>query len=285
MEDIAANIDIEAWVPVVTEYAISYGTSIVGALLIFFIGKWIAKRLVNVVGKLMNRANVDKTLVIFTKNIVSAILMTFIVIAALSSVGIQTASLAAVIAAAGLAVGLALQGSLSNFASGVMIILFRPFKADDFIEAAGVSGTVKDVSIFTTTLNTADNKVIIVPNGSITGGVITNYSRESKRRVDFTFGISYDDDIRKAKDLLLSLLSQDSRIHQDPAPFVAVSELGDNSVNLVVRVWTDAANYWDVNFETIEKVKLEFDKNNISFPFPQRDVHVIGNINADKKAA
>lgn len=275
MEEFTANLNPEAIMSVITVYGAKYGVNIIAALLIFFIGKWIAKRLVNVCGKLMGRAKVDETLIIFAKNIAYAILMTFVIIAALSKIGVQTASLAAVIAAAGLAVGLALQGSLSNFAAGVMIILFRPFKVGDFIDAAGVSGTVKDVSIFTSTLTTPDNKVIIVPNGSVTSGVITNFSREAKRRVDFTFGIGYDDDIRKAKDVIRGVLEADERVHKDPAVFIGLCELADSSVNFTVRAWTNSADYWGVYFDTMEKVKLALDENGITIPYPQRDVHVI----------
>lgn len=283
--NIAASINPESWMPLVKEYAMTYGVNIIGALLIFLIGKWVARRIVDITGKIMEKAKVDKTLVIFAKNILFSVFMAFVIIAALSSIGVQTASLAAVIAAAGLAVGLALQGSLANFASGVMIILFRPFKVGDYIEAAGVSGTVRDVSIFTTTLTTPDNKIIIVPNGNITGGVITNFSREEKRRVDFTFGIGYDDDIRKAKDVIRSVLTSDNRIHSDPDIFIGLSELGDNSVNLAVRIWANSADYWGVYFDTMEKVKLAFDENGISFPFPQRDVHIHNTQAASEKAA
>jgi small conductance mechanosensitive channel len=200
--------------------------------------------------------------------------MTFIIISALGALGVQTASFIAIIGAAGLAVGFALQGSLANFASGVMLIIFRPFKSGDYVEAGGTSGSVEAIQIFNTTLKTPDNKKVIVPNSQITGDKIVNYSAMDKRRIDLVFGIGYDDNIRQAKEILEKIITEDSRILKDPAPVIAVLELGDSSVNFAVRPWVNTADYWAVYFDITEKVKLTFDENNISIPYPQTDVHI-----------
>ncbi|MHC4695766.1 MAG: mechanosensitive ion channel family protein [Planctomycetota bacterium] len=203
-----------------------------------------------------------------------ALLMTPVVISAVQKLGVPTTSFVAVVGAAGLAVGFALQGSLANFAAGVMVIIFRPFKAGDFVEAGGVSGAVEEVQIFATVLKTPDNKRVIVPNSAITGGTITNYSANETRRVDLVFGIGYGDDIKKAKDALEDILAQDERVLKDPTATIAVAELADNSVNLVVRPWVKTLDYWDVLFDVTEAVKQRFDAENISIPFPQRDLHL-----------
>ena len=222
----------------------------------------------------MTKGNVDITLIKFASNLTYTVLLIVVILAALGQLGVQTTSFLAILGAAGLAVGLALQGSLSNFASGVLIIFFRPFKVGDFVELAGKTGTVSQIQIFTTELKTPDNKVIIIPNSQITSSVITNFSAEDTRRVDLKFGIGYGDDLLKAKKILSDLVNSDSRILKEPAPFVAVSELADSSVNFVVRVWVNAPDYWAVFFDMTEKVKLTFDKEGISIPFPQRDVHL-----------
>lgn len=275
---------------VYVDMGIEYGTTILGAILVFFIGRIIAKTLTKLTRKALKKGNVDETLTNFLANITYAALLTFVVISALGTLGVNTASFAATIAAAGLAIGLALQGSLSNFASGVMIIAFRPFVKGDFVEAAGTSGSVEEVTIFTTKLKTPDNKVVIVPNGSITSDNITNYSQESTRRVDMVFGIGYDDDIKLTKETLKKILDNDSRVLKDPAPVIAVKELADSSINFVCRPWVNTADYWAVWFDTHEAVKAEFDKAGISIPFPQRDVHIFeeksaANENDKKKAA
>ena len=272
--------DAQEW----TNLAVTYGIKLITAIAIFVIGRWIAKAITGLLRKAMKRANADDMLVGFLGNIAYGLLLTFIVIAALSQIGIETTSLAAILAAAGLAIGLALQGSLSNFAAGVMIIIFRPFSKGDYVEAAGTAGSVHDINIFTTTLKTPDNKTVIVPNSSVTGGNITNFSAESKRRVDLVFGIGYNDDIKKAKNVLEQVLAADERVLQDPAPVVAVSELADSSVNFVVRPWVKTSDYWDVLWDTTEAVKEAFDKEGISIPFPQQDVHM-HDIVAMKKAA
>jgi len=244
------------------------------ALVVFLIGKFVAKKITNILKKALSKKNVDATLTSFLANITYAILLVFVIITTLGTLGIQTATFAAVIAAAGLAIGLALQGSLSNFAAGVLVIAFKPFTKGDFVEVAGTSGSVEEVSIFTTTLKTPDNKKVIIPNSSVTGDNITNYSANDERRVDMIFGISYDDNIKLAKETLQKVLDKDSRVLKEPATTIAVSELGDNSVNLVCRPWVKTADYWAVNFDTHEAVKNAFDEAGLSFPFPQRDVHV-----------
>lgn len=247
---------------------------IVYAVAIYIVGKWLAKMVTSFIKKLMVKADVDETLVKFVGNLTYIGLLAFVIIAALGKLGIQTASFVAVIGAAGLAVGLALQGSLSNFAAGVMIILFRPFKAGDFVEAGGTTGSVREIQIFNTILMTPDNKKIILPNATITSGKIVNFSSEPTRRVDFVFGIGYGDDIAKAKRLISDLISADARILKDPEAVVVVGELAESSVNLIVRVHVNSPDYWGVFFDLTEKVKLRFDEEGVSIPFPQRDLHV-----------
>lgn len=249
-------------------------TNLVVAAAIFFIGKYAAKTLSDLVAKIMARRDCDPALTSFAKSLLHWALLAFVVIAALAQLGIQTASFIAIIGAAGLAVGLALQGSLSNFAAGVLILIFRPFRIGNFIEAGGVSGTVVDISIFTTELVTPDNRQIIVPNSAITGGSIVNVSAKDTRRVDMVFGIGYSDDIDKARAVLLDILEKDARILKDPAPQVAFAELADSSMNFVVRPWVNAADYWAVKFDVTEQVKKRFDAEGISIPFPQQDVHM-----------
>ncbi len=249
-------------------------TNIAIAAAILFGGIWLAKQIKKYVVLMMQKRNVDALLASFSSNIVYVALVAFVVIAALSQLGIQTTSFVAIIGAAGLAIGLALQGSLANFASGVMIIAFRPFKVGDFIEAGGVAGVVEGIQIFSTQMRTGDNKAIILPNSGITSGNITNYSAKDTRRVDMVFGIGYDDDIKKTKDILMELITDDERILKDPEPLVAVSELADSSVNFVVRPWVNSADFWGVKFDYTEAVKLRFDKEGISIPYPQQDLHL-----------
>lgn len=248
--------------------------NIVTALVIFFVGKWVANLIARAIRTLMQKQQVDKTLETFVSNLIRMVLMVFVVIAAISAVGIQTTSLIAVLGAAGLAVGLALQGSLSNFAAGVLIVLFRPYKVGDFIEGGGVSGTVVSVQILQTILKTGDNKEVIVPNSQIMGSIITNYSANDTRRVDMVVGVSYDDDLDKVRKTIEELVAADDRILDDPACTIAVSELADSSVNFVVRPWVKTPDYWSVMFDLTEAIKKRFDQEGISFPFPQRDVHL-----------
>lgn len=249
-------------------------TNIAVAAAILIVGLWIAKRLKRVLSSLMEKRGVDPLIASFLGSIAHILIAAFVLIAALGQLGIQTTSLVAIMGAAGLAIGLSLQGSLANFASGVMIIAFRPFKVGDFIEAGGAIGVVEGIQIFSTQMRTGDNKTIIVPNAGITGGTITNYSTKDTRRVDMVFAIGYDDDIKKAKQILQDIVTNDERILQDPAPVVAVSELADSSVNFVVRPWVNSADYWNVYWDLTEKVKLVFDSEGISIPYPQRDVHM-----------
>jgi len=238
------------------------------------VGKWVVKVVVKLVKKLLTRSKMDDMLINFVGSIVNAILLLFVIIASLDQLGVDTSSLVALIAAAGLAIGLALQGSMQNFAAGVMILIFKPFKAGDFIDAGGVTGVVETVSIFSSTLRTGDNKEVIVPNGAIYSGAITNFSARDTRRVDMVFGIGYDDDIRKAKAILEKLVTEDDRILPEPAPVVALSELADSSVNFIVRPWVNSGDYWKVLWDMNEKVKLAFDEEGISIPYPQMDVHL-----------
>ena len=269
--DAIANFDVQNFIDV---YVMPWGINIVLALVIYIIGKMIVKTLVGIFGKIMAKSKYDDMLVDFLKSIVNAILMLFVIVASLDQLGVDTTSLVAILGAAGLAIGLSLQGSLQNFAAGVMLLVFRPFKAGDFVEAGGVSGSVINVGIFSTIMNTPDNKEIIVPNGNIYGGNITNYSAKPTRRVDMVFGIGYGDDLLKAKQVLESMLDADERVLKDPAYTVAVGELGDSSVNLVVRPWVKSSDYWGVKFDFTEAVKLRFDQEGISIPFPQMDVHL-----------
>lgn len=266
----------------VSTYAIPWAINIAFALLVFVIGRIVAKVLTNVVRKMMAKANTDEILINFISTIVYTILLLVVVIASLNQLGVDTTSLLALIGAAGLAVGLALQGSLQNFAAGVMLIVFRPFKIGDFVDAGGASGSVEKITIFNTIMKTPDNKEVIVPNGQIYGSTITNYSAKDTRRVDMVFGIGYGDDIRKAKAILNQILENDDRVLSDPAPLVAVGELADSSVNFNVRPWVKSGDYWAVMADVTERVKLAFDQNGISIPFPQMDVysHIVKEQNA-----
>ena len=256
------------------EIAIDYGPKLIGALLLLVIGLWIIKIFRRGLGKMMVKANMDESLQPFLKSLITALLKTLLIISVLVMIGIEMTSFIAILAAAGLAVGMALSGTLQNFAGGVMILLFRPFKVGDYINAQGHSGTVKEIQIFNTILTTPDNVTIILPNGGLSGSAMTNYSMQPTRRVDMTFGIGYDDDIDKARKLLNGLIENDKRILKDPEPFIAVSELADSSVNLVVRAWVNASDYWGVFFDMQEKVKKDFDNQGVSIPYPQTDVHL-----------
>lgn len=264
------DIDINHFI----DLGITYGLKLLGAVAIFVIGKWIAGGLTRSIKRLMERGKVEATLVSFTGSLVYVVLMIVVILAALNNLGVNTTSFVAILGAAGLAVGLALQGTLSNVGAAVLLILFRPFKVGDFVEAGGTAGVVEEINMFSTIFKTGDNKVVIVPNGAVIGGTITNYSAKETRRVDWTFGIGYDDDLKLAKKTLEEILGEDERIMKDPAPFVAVSELADSSVNFVCRVWVKSGDYWGVYFDTLEKVKLVFDEKGISIPYPQMDVHL-----------
>lgn len=248
--------------------------NVLSAIGILIVGFIICKLLLAISRGVLSRTKLDPIVVNFILSIAKVVLYTFIFVPALEKLGFNTNSIVAMLGAAGLAVGLALQGSLQNFASGVLLIVFKPFKAGDFVEVSGISGVVENINIFSTTLRSGDNKEIIVANGSIYGNTIINYSKRETRRVDMVFGISYGDDLLKAKEVIWSVLKKDERILQDPAPVVNVAELGDSSVNFNVRPWVKTAEYWDVRASVIENIKLAFDANGISIPFPQMDVHL-----------
>ncbi len=253
---------------------IELALNIVKAVVIFYVGKLLVRLLLKAVRKIMQKQDVEVTLETFILSLSRMVLMLFVIIATIGALGIQTTSFIAVLGAAGLAIGLALQGSLANFASGVLIVLFRPYRVGDFVEAAGISGVVEQVEILTTVFKTGDNKRVIVPNGQVMGGVITNYSANPTRRVDIVIGVGYDDDLDKVRATLEELVAADDRILDEPAHKIAVSELADSSVNFIVRPWVKSEDYWGVMFDLTEAIKKRFDAENISFPFPQQDVHL-----------
>jgi small conductance mechanosensitive channel len=256
------------------DWIVTNGPNILVALVIFIAGRSLAKWIAAIARKTMLKAGVEKTLVRFLNKLIYYVMLAAVVIAAADQVGIKTTSFIAILGAAGLAVGLALKDSLANFASGVMLILFQPFKVGDTINTAGVTGKVFQIDIFSTIILTADNQKVIIPNSSITSDVITNITAEPTRRIDLTIGIGYDDDIAKAKTILKKLVEEDSRILKDPTPAVGVVELADSSVNLIVRPWVKTGDYWDVRLDLTEKIKLTFDREGISFPYPQQDIHM-----------
>ena len=253
---------------------LAFGIDVAIALVIFFVGRIVISIIVRGISKTMQKNDVEKTLETFVCNLVRMALLIVVVIAAIGQLGIQTTSFIAIFGAAGLAVGLALQGSLSNFASGVLIVLFRPYKVGDFVEAAGIAGSVEQVQILTTILKTGDNKQVIVPNSQIMNSIITNYSANDTRRVDMVVGVSYDDDLDKVRKTLEDIVSADDRVLADPPLMIAVSELADSSVNFVVRPWCATSDYWPLTWDLTEAIKKRFDQEGISFPFPQQDVHL-----------
>ena len=274
MEEMVNTDDMSEYMDMAIEMTMSYGPRLILAIIVLIVGLWIVNRVVALMGKGMEKSNTEPTLARFLGNLVSIGLKALVLISVAGMIGIQTTSFIAILGAAGLAVGLALQGSLANFAGGVLVLLFKPYKVGDYVEAQGIGGTVKEIQIFNTIINTPDNKRIIVPNGAISNGIITNYSAEPTRRVDFVFGIGYGDDIAKAKDVIKGLVEKDERIFDDPAFQIVVSNLGDSSVDITVRVWANASDYWGIKFDLTERVKLAFDEAGISIPFPQRDVHL-----------
>lgn len=263
-------VEVDHYVGLLTEY----GVQILLALAIFLVGKWIAGLVRKGARRSMEKAHVDPVLIGFLSNLLFYVLMVAVIISAIGKVGVQTTSFVAVLGAAGLAVGFALQGSLANFAAGVLVILFRPFKVGDFINAGGVAGIVEEIGILFTQMRSPDNKRIILPNSQIMGRDITNFSANDTRRVDMVFGVSYSDDIDKVKGILRELVESDERVLKDPAPMIVLTELGDSSVDFAVRPWVKAADYWGFYFEMHEKVKKRFDAEGVSIPFPQRDVHL-----------
>jgi small conductance mechanosensitive channel len=253
-----------------------YGLKVLGALLILLIGRWVARLLSGLLARLLTKAKVDPTLIPFIENLAYMAMLVFVIVAALDRVGVQTASFIAVLGAAGLAVGLALQGSLANFASGVLLLVFKPFRIGDLVEIGGAKGTVQAIHVFNTVINSLDNIRIIVPNGQVTGTSILNYTINGTRRIDLVVSVSYSDDLRKARRVIESVLAGEPRLLREPAAQVAVSEMGPSSIDFVVRPWVNVAqyNYWDVRFALVEKLKVTLEENGLSIPFPQHDVHI-----------
>lgn len=256
------------------DLSVSLGSKLIIALIVFFIGRWLIKKINRLVVRIMEKRQVEASLFSFTRSLVSITLNFIFVIVLIGILGIETSSFIALFASAGVAVGMALSGTLQNFAGGVMILLFKPFKVGDFIEAQGQSGTVKEIQIFNTIMTTADNKVIIIPNGGLSTGIMKNYSKEATRRVDWEFGISYGESYDKAREIIVRLLENDNRVLKDPAYFIALTSLGESSVNIVVRAWVNASDYWGVFFNMNEKVYKTFAEEKLNIPFPQMDVHL-----------
>ncbi len=265
---------MEAMLQRLQELVAEYGMSVLGAVLIAVIGYFVARVLTDVLRRMLKRAKVDATISSFISNFAYVALLIFVVIAVLAKLEVSTTPLVAVIGAAGLAVGFALQGSLANFAAGILLVIFRPIKIDDFVEVAGVLGTVEEMDILNTRLRTPDNKAVIIPNAKLTGDNIINYSAKDKRRVDIVFSISYDSDIKKARKILMDLMTGDERVLEDPAPIIVVAELADSSVNLAVRPWTTPDQYWPLMWDMLETGKEKLEAAGIVIPFPQRDVHM-----------
>ncbi len=264
----------ETYQHIIIDYVTPWGVNLIFALAILFIGKWLARKVVNTAKHLMTKSKLDGVLITFLGSILNAMLMVVVVIAALDRLGVDTNSVLAIFAAAGLAVGLALKDSLSNLAAGVMLVVFKPFKIGDFIEAAGISGVVDMIGIFNTVMRTGDNREITVPNAHIYGGVITNFSARKTRRIDLVIGIGYDDNIQSAKKILADIAANDSRILKEPVVAITVSDLGESSIDLAFRPWVNATDYWAVRSDLLEMIKLQFDEANISIPYPQRDIHL-----------
>ncbi|GHY85813.1 small-conductance mechanosensitive channel MscS [Vibrio cholerae] len=266
--------EMNTWLITNSDLLIQYGVNVISAILILFVGNIVVKAVAGSVAKVLRSKEMDKAVVEFIHGLVSYTLFIIVLIAALSRIGVQTASVVAVLGAAGLAVGLALQGSLSNFAAGVLIVAFRPFKAGDYVEIAGVAGSVDSILIFQTVLKTPDNKMVVVPNSAVIGGAITNYSRHATRRVDMVIGVSYKSDLQKTKRVLRETLEKDPRILKDPDITIGVLTLADSSINFVVRPWCKTEDYWKVYYDSMQAIKEALDANGIEIPFPQMDVHL-----------
>lgn len=267
----------ESWWLSLQAHAVTLGVTLLKALLVFIVGRLVISLLNRLVRKILSRRNIDPSVKTFVGSLVNVLLIVLLAVSIVAILGIETTSFAALLASAGVAVGMALSGNLSNFAGGLIILLFKPFKVGDYIEGQGESGTVREIQIFHTILTTPDNKVVYIPNGALSGGAITNYSREPLRRVDWTFGVDYGEDYQKVKGVITSIIARDTRILQEPAPFVALQALADSSVNVVVRVWVASADYWDVYFSINQAVYETFNREGIDFPFPQLTVHQAGN--------
>lgn len=279
MEELFAktsNVSLDVFVTKMIDLGISVGSKILLAIVVFIVGRWIVRRLNKLLAKILEKRQVEASLSTFVKSLVNITLTLLLIIVVIGVLGIETSSFIALFASAGVAIGMALSGTLQNFAGGVMILLFKPFKVGDTIEAQGQSGTVREIQIFNTILATPDNKIIIIPNGGLSTGLMKNYSREATRRVDWEFGIAYGDDYTKAKAVIARLLDADGRVLKDPAYFIALTSLGESSVNIVVRAWVNAGDYWGVYFDMNEKVYKTFAEENLNIPFPQLDVHLHG---------
>ena len=275
MEELFAKTS-NVFVTKMIDLGISVGSKILLAIVVFIVGRWIVRRLNKLLAKILEKRHVEASLSTFVKSLVNITLTLLLIIVVIGVLGIETSSFIALFASAGVAIGMALSGTLQNFAGGVMILLFKPFKVGDTIEAQGQSGTVREIQIFNTILATPDNKIIIIPNGGLSTGLMKNYSREATRRVDWEFGIAYGDDYTKAKAVIARLLDADGRVLKDPAYFIALTSLGESSVNIVVRAWVNAGDYWGVYFDMNEKVYKTFAEENLNIPFPQLDVHLHG---------
>ena len=279
MEELFAktsNVSLDVFVTKMIDLGISVGSKILLAIVVFLVGRWIVRRLNKLLAKILEKRHVEASLSTFVKSLVNITLTLLLIIVVIGVLGIETSSFIALFASAGVAIGMALSGTLQNFAGGVMILLFKPFKVGDTIEAQGQTGTVREIQIFNTILATPDNKIIIIPNGGLSTGLMKNYSKEATRRVDWEFGIAYGDDYTKAKAVIARLLDADGRVLKDPAYFIALTSLGESSVNIVVRAWVNAGDYWGVYFDMNEKVYKTFAEENLNIPFPQLDVHLHG---------
>ena len=271
-----SNVSLDVFLAKMIDLGISVGSKILLAIVVFLVGRWIVRRLNKLLAKILEKRHVEASLSTFVKSLVNITLTLLLIIVVIGVLGIETSSFIALFASAGVAIGMALSGTLQNFAGGVMILLFKPFKVGDTIEAQGQSGTVREIQIFNTILATPDNKIIIIPNGGLSTGLMKNYSREATRRVDWEFGIAYGDDYTKARAVIARLLDADGRVLKDPAYFIALTSLGESSVNIVVRAWVNAGDYWGVYFDMNEKVYKTFAEENLNIPFPQLDVHLLG---------
>jgi len=275
MNDLLAVISDWLSPEVIGPILLNWAGRIAAALLVFVVGRWVVAALVRLFAQAVARANVDETLNRFLSNLVRMTLLAFVVLTSVSVLGVPTTNFLAIIGAAGLAIGLALKDSLSNFSSGVMLVFFRPFRVGDFVETAGLAGTIETIGIFNTVLKTGDNRVITVPNSLIYGDTITNYSAEATRRIDLMIGIGYDDDIPRAKALIQGVLSDEPRILEQPAPAMLLMELGDSSVNIAVRPWVNTPDYWATRSDLLERIKHVLESNGLSIPYPQRDIHIV----------
>ena len=276
-----SNVSLDVFLAKMIDLGISVGSKILLAIVVFLVGRWIVRRLNKLLAKILEKRHVEASLSTFVKSLVNITLTLLLIIVVIGVLGIETSSFIALFASAGVAIGMALSGTLQNFAGGVMILLFKPFKVGDTIEAQGQSGTVREIQIFNTILATPDNKIIIIPNGGLSTGLMKNYSREATRWVDWEFGIAYGDDYTKARAVIARLLDADGRVLKDPAYFIALTSLGESSVNIVVRAWVNAGDYWGVYFDMNEKVYKTFAEENLNIPFPQLDVHLHGKTEYD----